>query len=60
MKTAHDLVMAAKARIQEISVAEADLVLPQQLRWLACRRTWYVPPANASCCPMLPLRLGLL
>lgn len=29
MKTAHDLVMAAKARIQEISVAEADLVIQE-------------------------------
>ena len=27
MKTAHDLVMAAKARIQEISVAEAELAI---------------------------------
>ena len=27
MKTAHDLVMAAKARIQEVSVAEADLAI---------------------------------
>ena len=29
MKTAHDLVMAAKARIQEISVAEADLAIQE-------------------------------
>jgi rhodanese-related sulfurtransferase len=27
MKTAHDLVMAAKARIQEVSVAEAELAI---------------------------------
>ena len=27
MKTAHELVMAAKARIQEVSVAEADLAI---------------------------------
>jgi rhodanese-related sulfurtransferase len=29
MKTAHDLVMAAKARIQEISVAEAELAIQE-------------------------------
>lgn len=29
MKTAHDLVMAAKARIQEISVTEADLAIQE-------------------------------
>jgi rhodanese-related sulfurtransferase len=29
MKTAHDLVMAAKARIQEVSVAEADLAIQE-------------------------------
>jgi rhodanese-related sulfurtransferase len=29
MKTAHDLVMAAKARIQEISIAEADLAIQE-------------------------------
>jgi rhodanese-related sulfurtransferase len=29
MKTAHDLVMAAKARVQEVSVAEADLAIQE-------------------------------
>ena len=29
MKTAHDLVMAAKARIQEVSVADVDLAIQE-------------------------------